>query len=151
METFYYVVLTIAVVFLILILIFVGIMMQGQNKGQSFPPVANVCPDFWTIANDKTSCIVPGTAASYSTTINSTAKNVGTIGTALSKYATDASLTTAYASGTVPYKFVTGEGITIKPTDAYWSKNGKTATCGQKQWATQTGIQWGGVSNYNSC
>lgn len=148
MESFYYVVLTIAVVFLILILIFVGIMMQGQNKGQSFPPVANVCPDFWTIASDNKSCIVPGTTGNtYSTT--PTGQNVGTIGTALSKYATDTLLNSAYASGTVPYKFASS--VIINPNDAYWSKNGKTATCGQKQWATQTGIQWGGVSNYNSC
>ena len=150
MEPFYYIVLTIAVVFLILILIFVGIMMQGQNKGTSFPPVSNVCPDNWVL--DVSSCIVPGTSsASYSKSVDNTKVNVGTISTALTKYGTETSLNNDKLSNNIPYSFSSKKGIIINPTDNYWTKDGMTATCGQKQWATRMGIQWDGVSNYNGC
>ena len=57
METFYIIVLSIAVVLLILILTFVGIMMKTQDSSTVFPPTVNTCPDFWTV--DAGKCIIP--------------------------------------------------------------------------------------------
>jgi hypothetical protein len=49
MEPFYKYALLIAVVFLIVCLIGIGILMQFQNAGTKFPLHPNVCPDRWTI------------------------------------------------------------------------------------------------------
>ena len=57
MDTFYIIVLSIAVVLLILILTFVGIMMKRQDSSTVFPPTVNTCPDFWTV--DAGKCIIP--------------------------------------------------------------------------------------------
>jgi hypothetical protein len=49
MDTFYTVVVIVAVVFLIVCLIIIGIMMQYQKGSDVFPPTANICPDKWTV------------------------------------------------------------------------------------------------------
>ena len=56
MEPFYKYALIIAVVFLIVCLIGIGILMQFQNAGTKFPLHPNVCPDKWTISNDQYFC-----------------------------------------------------------------------------------------------
>ena len=55
MEPFYKYALMVAVVFLIICLIGIGILMQFQNAGTKFPLHPNVCPDRWSIdpTNDK--------------------------------------------------------------------------------------------------
>jgi hypothetical protein len=50
MDTFYTVVVLVAVVFLILCLTIIGIMMQYQKGSDVFPPTANTCPDKWTLS-----------------------------------------------------------------------------------------------------
>ena len=59
MEPFYKYALLIAVVFLIVCLIGIGILMQFQNAGTKFPLHPNVCPDKWTISADGSSCTSP--------------------------------------------------------------------------------------------
>jgi|LauGreSuBDMM15SN_2_FD.fasta_scaffold73434_3 hypothetical protein len=49
MDSFYTIVVLVAVVFLIICLIIVGIMMQYQKGEDAFPPKANTCPDKWTV------------------------------------------------------------------------------------------------------
>jgi len=56
MEPFYKYALIIAAIFLIVCLIGIGILMQFQNSGMKFPLHPNMCPDRWTISNDKSSC-----------------------------------------------------------------------------------------------
>ena len=60
METFYIIVLSIAVVLLILILTFVGIMMKTQDSSTVFPPTVNTCPDFWTVSDGSCNIITIG-------------------------------------------------------------------------------------------
>lgn len=52
MEPFYKYGLLIAVVFLIVCLIGIGILMQFQNSGMKFPLHPNVCPDTWTTTGE---------------------------------------------------------------------------------------------------
>ena len=53
MEFFYIIVLSIAVIFLILILTLIGVLMkQSKKTGGTFPPIVNNCPDYWVIASD---------------------------------------------------------------------------------------------------
>lgn len=134
METFYIVVLSVAIVFLILILTFFGIMMTGSNS-VAYPPVATACPDNW-VATDGSSCTIPSGPGS---------KNVGNI-------YTDANMTTfnnTFSAGT-PGK--TGQIINF--SDVGWTSGnyaGLTPVCAQNKWATQFGVSWDGVSNFNGC
>ena len=56
MDSFYTIVVLVAVVFLIVCLIIVGIMMQYQKGDDAFPPKANICPDKWTIGATNGAC-----------------------------------------------------------------------------------------------
>ena len=69
MDRFFIIVLSIAVVLLILILTFIGLMMKSTSTNNAvFPPVVNTCPDYWSVGMDTSSCAIP---------TDSTQKNVG--------------------------------------------------------------------------
>ena len=72
MEPFYKYALLIAVVFLILCLIGIGILMQFQNAGTKFPLHPNVCPDRWETPDNGVSCTKPASGL-----------NVGDVGNAI--------------------------------------------------------------------
>jgi hypothetical protein len=59
METFHLVVLSVAIVLLILVLVFIGILMSKGETNLAYPPSYGTCPDYWTIATDGSKCIVP--------------------------------------------------------------------------------------------
>lgn len=167
MEFFYVIVLSIAVIFLILILTLIGILMkQSQKKGATFPPIVNNCPDYWVLASDGKSCTIP------TKTSSTTEKNAGNLyGSDLIldiKYKTSYKTTKPdYDPVTATYSFPTytpglaytpgiiGKdstvGSTIDFTSEAWSAQGKTSTCAQKQWAQQWGIAWDGITNNNTC
>ena len=132
MDSFYLIVLGVAVVFMILILIFIGLMMKTKNQNTVYPPIVNTCPDGWTIT-DGSSCIIPGFTNADSTNVgNFTSSSVKTLKDSLSAYAT-----------------VTSN--IFSSSDPKWISTGLTPICGQKQWAVNNQIAWDGVSNYNSC
>ena len=164
MEFFYIVVLSIAVIFLIVILTLIGILMtKSEKKAATFPPIVNNCPDYWVIASDGISCTIPAKRE----------KNAGSL------YGTDDDLDIRYRTSystlgpnydaftdnftfptyTPGLKYTQGEsttevttvGSTIDFTDAAWSAQGKTSTCAQKQWAQKWGITWDGITNNNTC
>jgi len=56
MEMFYKIALLFALVFLIICLIFIGIIMQYQNAGKKFPLRPTVCPDRWTTPDNGVTC-----------------------------------------------------------------------------------------------
>ena len=58
MEMFYKIALLFALVFLIICLIFIGIIMQYQNAGKKFPLRPTVCPDRWTTQDNGVTCNV---------------------------------------------------------------------------------------------
>jgi len=131
MDTFYIIVLSIAVIILILILTFLGINMANKkNSVATFPPVANTCPDFWNIATDNKSCLVQSSGKNMSA-VTLTSSNV------------PAGYSTSSSGKTIPAQ--------IDFTDPGWSAGGKSATCAQKAWAQTNGITWDGVTNYNRC
>lgn len=57
MDSFYWIVVAIAVVLLILCLTGVGILMGYQNANLTFPPSQNTCPDGWSSVGSI--CTVP--------------------------------------------------------------------------------------------
>jgi hypothetical protein len=124
MDSFYTIVLTIALFLLIVILTYVGIQMSNKSSNISvYPPAAQPCPDYWLQSADPTKpgCVIPPVGQ---TNTSSTFSNVNTPG----------------FSGNI-----------INFNDPSWSRNGATATCNQSTWASKNGIQWDGVSNFNGC
>lgn len=136
MDLFYTIVLSIAVVLLILLLTYIGILMKNaktSGDGEIFPPVANSCPDYWGASvSDPSSCIIPRNVAGT--------KNMGSI--------YDVNGLTLNDGNTVGYD--AGKNM-INFNDTRWSSGGKIAVCAQKDWANKYNIMWDGVSNYNSC
>ena len=134
MESFYRIVITVALIALIGSLTYVGMLMKyHKNKNTTYPPVASSCPDFWTVSStDQTKCDIPKPDASG-------IQNVGSIysGTALQLNSTNTPGLDTQANN-------------IKFSDATWGV-GSAATCKKQKWANQYGLVWDGISNYNSC
>jgi len=124
MDSFYTIVLTIALFLLIIILTYVGIQMTNRTSNVSvYPPSAQPCPDYWLQSADPTKpgCVIPPVGQKNTS---------GTLG----------------SENTPGFK-----NNVINFNDPKWSDNGATATCNQSTWASKNGIQWDGVSNYNGC
>jgi hypothetical protein len=131
MEMFYKIVLFIAVVLLVLILTFMGLLMRSQEKNTVYPPNLNVCPDYWS-SNDEGNCTMP-TEKSFndqSNFLNSGGNNY--LG----------------ASSIAPYSEDTKSFDT---KNVLWESGGQSRVCAQKSWANQNNITWDGISNYNKC
>lgn len=138
MESFYVIVLVVAVVFLLMILTVMGVMMQSQNKSTVYPPTMNTCPDYWT-EDASGNCTRP----SGSNAINQGDYYVAASGS------TGASLR-PLSTGTIgpPYA---SDANTFDPANKSWTLTGKTAICAKRDWAVKHNIVWDGVSNYNNC
>jgi hypothetical protein len=138
MDSFQLTVLGIAVIVLIVILTFIGIALAKNDKSVVFPPVANTCPDYWTVSSDGTKCTVPLSSATN-------AGNIYVNGSLSSAF------TTTLLTSNAPYGTPGYASGAISFSDAGWTANGKSTICQQKSWANNYGIQWDGVSNYNTC
>ena len=138
LKVFYKIVIIVAIVLLILILTYVGILLAekkltGENL-VGFPPVKSSCPDNWESkvdANDNVFCVVP--------TANN--KNVGSLLEAASLTANS----NIYETTTFP-----GTNV-INFSDSLWAGSGKTADCAKKDWANTYDVLWDGISNYTKC
>jgi len=137
METFYIIVLSIAITILILLLTFYGVYMNSAIKNTAaYPPApAPTCPDYWSVAaNGK--CKLPTPSTNPRT-------NLGMIygGTVNGRNTLNTNNTPGYNS----------EDKTIDFSSKDWSKGGTSSICNQKLWANTINVMWDGVSNYNGC
>jgi hypothetical protein len=123
MDSFYMIVVLIAVILLILCLTGVGILMGYQDANLVFPPKANNCPDGWTTVGNV--CTVPTAFISSTTGLTATQGFTAPVA----------------ASGSTPEKLAT-----IDFSKDYWAN-----ICEKKKWANKFNINWDGVSNYNKC
>jgi hypothetical protein len=121
MNSFQVIVLSIAVVVLVLVLTFVGVVMSKQNSSQVYPPTLNDCPDYWEVRADGSGCNVP---------------IQGRVNSGPAKFTSD---TKALLTDT---KIASGQYIKFK--DNAWA-----SVCTKKCWANDNGIKWDGVTNYN--
>ncbi len=163
MEFFYMIVLAIAVLFLIIMLTYIGILMRYTDTKVAFPPIENDCPDYWVLASDGKSCTIP----------LSTEKNAGKL------YTSDGDSSSIDIKYATTYKTVDGDinddtysfptytpglayttttdnqrqpGSTIDFTNDAWAgSKGLTSTCAKKKWANYWGITWDGITNTNTC
>jgi len=123
MNSFNMIVMTVAVVFLILILSAVGIiMLYTKNNNQIYPPTSSKCPDYWTLGSNGVTCRSSGT-------------NEGTI----------------TSGGTGQVVTGTSPNFGLNTDDTAFTRHSMTKTCGQKRWANMYKVEWDGVSNYNKC
>ena len=128
MESFYIIVLVIAIVCLIITLTVFGILMKRDKTSALFPPSYSVCPDYWTV--DGSNCVIP------------TGNNA--VNSGFPTPITDWTTTNGYvvsANGNAEINF----------NHPSWASNGLSSTCNQKKWANTNGILWSGISNYNGC
>ena len=129
---FYLIVSCIAIIFLILLFLFLGIMIRNQNSTAIYPPTSNVCPDYWSKDNNG-NCLMPTKMSleNATTFINSGGQsNLGK------------------NSNIAPFS---KDGKSFDVNNLLWSSGGKSTLCAQKDWSNQNNIIWDGVSNFNGC
>lgn len=132
MDLFYIIVLTIAVIFLILTLTYVGLAMKSKTSNTTvYPGTTHVCPDYWNLASDGVSCLIP----------NAGSKNVGS--SYNSSGATALNSKTTYG--------LSADGKSINFSAPGWGTAGSNAICAKQKWTINNNIVWDGVTNHNNC
>jgi hypothetical protein len=139
-DSFYLIILSVAVFILILALGFSGWMLSKQNDQIDFPNITATCPDFWSISEDGLYCEQPALA-----NFNYGAGNIltnyvklGTSGTAVSVPGKQTVVTNKHTASSFDSKH------------ADWG-SGKEAICNKRKWATDNSIKWDTVTNVNFC
>ena len=134
-DSFYLIILSVAVFILILALGFSGWMLSKQNDQIDFPNITTTCPNFWTI-DEAGNCVQPSPGnfnyGKDETILTSGYVKLGTSGT----------------PGPVPG--IQDNKASFNSKDAGWG-SGKDATCNKRKWATDNNIQWDTVTNVNFC
>ena len=127
METFYLIVLSVAIILLIIILAYIGIYGMNEKSKSAFPPVKYDCPDYWQ-KNEKGECVIP------------------TSGPNMGAFNNKGDLTPIKED--IPGINENKDAIDFE--NAGWSASG-SSRCAQKKWAIDNSIVWDTVSNYNQC
>lgn len=162
METFHWIVMGIALFFLIIILVLVGLMMRRNMSNKiKFPPVQQTCPDLW-VNDGSGNCYYVGQNGG-SGFINNTSDNtlsykgdksfpVYVNSKSAWKDSTGSTKSPSFVGTSLP-SFITPNQnyATFNPNDTVWSKNGSLPLCQQKKFANNNNIYWDGVSNSNQC
>ena len=127
METFYLIVLSVAIILLIIILAYIGVYGMNEKSKSAFPPVKYDCPDYWQ-KNQDGECVIP-----------TSGPNMGAFNR---------------KGDLIPQQLdiigINGTEDAIDFEHAGWSASG-SSRCAQKKWANDNGIVWDTVSNYNQC
>ena len=127
MSSFYLIVLSIAVIILIIMLTSIGMTIKSAKVNANiFPPVAALCPDYWTIDPSENQCVIPTNGINDGGGVSALSSS-GTYGLSPSK-------------------------TKINFSDPKWVNNSTSnQMCAQRSWALANNIIWGGVSNSNQC
>jgi len=136
MDSFQITVLIVAAVLLILIFATVGILSKYATTDKVYPPIANTCPDYWTV-DASGNCRIPTSGSS----------NMGTLydGNGVISISAESNTNKIFTPG------YNSSSAIINFTDPIWATLGKNPVCAKKKWAATNSLQWDGVSNYNSC
>jgi len=131
-DSFYLIILSVALFILIAVLGFMGWMLSHQKDQIDFPNIKTTCPDFWEIDSTNGYCKQPTTSTSFN-------------------YGSDTSLTNYIKTGTTTAVVVPGKiDATFNSKDSEWG-SGKEAVCAQRKWANDNNIKWDTVTNVNFC
>jgi len=127
MDNFYMIVIIVAIIALIGVLTYVGMIMAYGEGTEVYPPQSTTCPDYWVIDENK-KCIVPSDGD----------KNTGSL--------YESGLLSESAKQTIGIEGTTA--IDFAHDD--WKASGQPI-CAKQTWAKTHGIVWDGISNYNDC
>lgn len=130
MDSFYTIVLFVALAMLLIILIGLGMMLQSQNKSIAFPLYATQCPDGWAL--DGSNCTVP-LVDHPNFPYNPEEKNRAEMMVDLSNI--------VYTGSSKLYT-ISGKNLNFNPIGT---------TCQKRLWTNDYSVSWDGVSNYNKC
>jgi hypothetical protein len=130
MDLYYTIVLTIAIMLLIVVLAIIGVSMTRKSV-MPYPPSSQQCPDYWSLANDGVSCMIPSKGS----------KNAGAIYDSAGKILINQNNTPGLSSDSKSVKF----------DNTLWASGGTTAQCSEKTWANKFNVMWDGISNFNKC
>ena len=128
MDNFYMTVIIVAIIALIIVLTYVGIVMSYGEGTEVYPPQSTTCPDYWVIDEDK-KCKIPDDGD----------KNTGSL--------YESGLLSDSARQTIGLDEATS---TIDFAHDDWKASGQPI-CAKHNWAKTHGVVWDGVSNYNDC
>lgn len=128
MDNFYMIVIIVAIIALIGVLTYVGMIMAYGEGTEVYPPQSTTCPDYWVIDDNK-KCIVPSDGD----------KNTGSL--------YESGLLSDSAKQTIGIDEATS---TIDFAHDDWKASGQPI-CAKQTWAKTHGIVWDGISNYNDC
>ena len=127
---FHVIVLSVAIVVLILVLTAIGLLLSKKGSTAAYPPIFSTCPDYWNVAQDGSSCIIPTVQSSL---------NVGSL----------------YTNGTLSLTQQSTPGYSYDTSNNQYLINFKNSgwqgICSIGTWANNNGIVWDGVTNYNKC
>jgi hypothetical protein len=140
MDSFYLTVASIAVIILILMLTYVGVLLYYTKTSDTFPPMRNQCPDYWELT-DSNKCVFPA---------NSASKNRGS----LKSDATTPALINLTTEPRLKDVVVASGGKShFDMNSEVWNNlyGKKGELCNKKYWANLNNISWDGVSNSNEC
>jgi hypothetical protein len=130
-DSFYLIILSVALFILIAVLGFMGWMLSHQKDQVDFPNITTTCPDFWEIDSTNGYCKQPEVAKF--------------------NYGSNISLTNYIKTGTTTAVDVPGKtDTTFNSKDSEWG-SGKEAICNKKKWADTNSIKWDTVTNVNFC
>jgi hypothetical protein len=144
MDSFYWIVLAIAVVFLIIGLPAVSMMLRHEDTEAVFPKSHAPCPDGWKEKDGKCYLKDDGTTSGdFPVAFDSM------------NYGTQVGTNYAYLESSMP-SGITKEQIMGaidlgQNTHGFITFNPDATRCQKKAWADHHKIRWDGITNYNNC
>lgn len=151
-DSFYLIVLSIAIIILIIALGFMGWMLSHQKDEIKFPGITTTCPDFWTISQDGTKCEQPVNNFNKGTVKpgikNKDKKDITSVLEAYKKPGTSEWTTIPGKSTAAAEEKHTANSF--DSNDAGWG-SGNDAICNKRKWANNNKINWDTVTNVNFC
>lgn len=144
MASFQGTVLILAILFLIVILVLIGLLMWKNKTSQTWPPSIAACPDYWVAVDkntpDAATAIVNYNKGEFDYSTISNASSSGTLCLNIQSLGTDS------GSGVNAYQDV------MDFTAPQYA--GASGNCAKYNWATNNGVTWDGITygtTYTPC
>ena len=155
MDTFYFIVISVALILLIILLTFIGIRMKNNMSGDDkaiYPPKENSCPELWLAdtnvnndGEDEVVCIIPYDQENTQYKQNHNADGL------LETNNSGKNILKSEVLNNTPGLSSGADPKSINFNVKGWGSGGEKPICAKKNWANSNNIAWDGVSNYNQC
>ena len=143
MDSFYWIVLAIAVVFLIIGLTAVSMMLRHEDTEAVFPKSHAPCPDGWKEKGGK--CYLKDDRGSIDFPVAFDSMNYGT------QVGNDYDYLESSMPSGITKEQIMGAIDLDQNTHGFITFNPDATRCQKKAWADHHKIKWDGITNYNNC